>query len=322
MKAIIYTQYGGPEVLRLAEVDKPSPKADELLVRVRAVEITKADCELRSFRFPVKWFWLPLRLALGVTRPRKQVLGGYFAGEVEAVGSDVTEFKAGDSVYGSAGFGMGAYGEFLCVSSGATIGLKPTNMTFEEAAAVPLGGLNALHFMRLAQIRPGQTVLVNGAGGSIGMFALQIAKAMGAEVTAVDGAHKEVMLRNLGIDGFVDYAIEDFATSGKTYDVVFNMVATRSFSSCMSALKPDGHYITANPKLSDMVRSFLPKAGKKATIAFAGEKPQELRDLTSMIEQGKVRSIVDKVLTMEQASEAHRLVETEQRVGSIVLEIG
>lgn len=321
MKAVVYREYGPPEVLQLAEIEKPQPKDNEILVRVRAAEITKADCELRSFRFPVKWFWLPLRLALGVRRPRKQILGGYFSGEVEAVGAEVSGFKPGDAVYGSSGLRMGGYGEFLCVPARATVVLKPANMTFEEAAAVPLGGLNALHFMRLAKIQPGDTVLVNGAGGSIGMFAVQIAKAMGAEVTAVDGAHKESMLRDLGIDHFIDYRKQDFAAGDAAYDVVFNMVATRSFSSCMAALKPGGHYLTANPKLSDMLRSFFPGSGKKASIAFAAEKPQELRDLTTMIEGGSVRAVVDRILPMEEAAEGHRLVESEERLGSIVVAI-
>jgi len=196
-------------------------------------------------------------------------------------------------------------------------------MTFEEAAAVPLGGLNALHFMRLADIRSGDTVLVNGAGGSIGTFTVQIAKTMGAEVTAVDGAHKEETLRRLGADRFIDYATDDFAAGDEAYDVVFNMVARRSFSSCMAALKPGGRYLTANPKLSDMLRSVLPlnRSGKKAIFAFAREKPEELRDLTAMIEQGKVTATVDQTFPMDQVVEAHRRVESEQRLGSIVLTV-
>lgn len=323
MKAILYREYGAPDVLQLAEVDEPKPKIDEILIRVRAAEVTKSDCELRSFRFPVQWFWLPLRLGLGVLRPRRPILGGYFSGEVEEVGDAVTKFKPGDAVYGSSQLRLGGYGEFLCVPDSYTVVPKPTNMTFEEAAAVPLGGLNALHFMRLADIHAGDAVLVNGAGGSIGTFAVQIAKRMGAEVTAVDGAHKEETLRRLGADRFIDYATDDFAAGGEAYDVVFNMVAHRAFSSCMAALKPGGRYLTANPKLSDMLRSALPlnRSGKKAIFAFAREKPEELRDLTAMIEQGKVTATVDQIFPMVQVAEAHRRVETEQRLGSIVLTV-
>jgi NADPH:quinone reductase-like Zn-dependent oxidoreductase len=323
MKAIVYREYGAPDVLQLAEVDAPKPKDNEILIRVRAAEVTKSDCEMRSFRFPVKWYWLPLRFALGVRRPRRPIPGAYFSGEVEAVGGAVTKFTRGDAVYGSSQLRLGAYGQFLCVPAGFTVVPKPTNMTFEDAAAVPLGGLNALHFMRLAGIRAGDAVLVNGAGGSIGSFAVQIARTMGAEVTAVDGAHKEEMLRRLGADHFIDYAAEDFAARGEAYDVIFNMVARRPFSSCMAALKPGGHYLTGNPKLSDMLRSAWPlkQSGKKASFAFAREKPEELRDLTAMIEQGKSTATVDQIFPMERAAEAHRRVETERRVGSIVLRI-
>ena len=185
-----------------------------LLVKIHAAEATKADCELRSFKFAVKWFWLPLRIAMGIIRPRNQVLGGYFAGEIESVGKDVSRFMKGDQVFGSAGLRMGAYGEYVCLPASYTIVSKPHNLTFEEAAAVPLGGLNALHFLRKANLRNGEKVLVNGAGGSIGTFAIQIAKAMGAEVTAVDSTIKEEMLRRIGADHFFDYSKEDFTKSG------------------------------------------------------------------------------------------------------------
>ncbi|MGB0387020.1 MAG: NAD(P)-dependent alcohol dehydrogenase, partial [Ardenticatenaceae bacterium] len=171
MKAIVYTKYGAPTVLHIKEVEKPRPKDDEVLIKVHAAEATKSDCELRSFNFPVKWFLLPLRIAMGITKPRNQILGGYFAGEIESVGNSVSKFKKGQQVFGSTGLGMGAYGEYMCLSANATLAPKPENMTFEEAAAVPLGGLNALHFMRKANIRQGEKVLINGAGGSIGTFA-------------------------------------------------------------------------------------------------------------------------------------------------------
>ncbi|MBO6576832.1 MAG: NAD(P)-dependent alcohol dehydrogenase [Rhodothermales bacterium] len=323
MKAIIYRQYGPPEVLHLAEVAAPEPRPDEILVRVCATEVTKSDCELRSFRFPVKWFWLPLRFALGVRRPRRPILGGYFSGVVEAVGEKVTRFDPGDAVYGSAQLRMGAYGEFLCVPDSYTVTAKPRNMRHFEAAAVPLGGLNALHFMRRAEIQPGETVLINGAGGSIGTFAVQIARAMGASVTVVDAAHKEAMLRRLGAEHFVDYSTHDFAASGRRYDVILNMVATRSFSSCMATLKPGGRYLTANPKLSDMLRASLwpSREGKKAGFAFARETLDELNALTEMIEQGSLTAVVDQCLPLEEAVQAHRRVESEARLGSIVLEL-
>ena len=191
MKAIVYTKYGSPDVLHMKEVEKPTPKDNEVLIKVHAAEATKGDCEMRSFNFPVKWFWLPLRIALGLIKPKRQILGGYFAGEVESVGKDVSKFKKGDQIFGSTKLQLGAYGEYLCLPDSHTLVSKPNNMSFEEAAAVPLGGLNALHFMRRANIQKGEKVLIIGAGGSIGFFAVQIAKSMGAEVTAVDSTIKE-----------------------------------------------------------------------------------------------------------------------------------
>lgn len=321
MRAIAYTRYGPPDVLRLQEVEKPVPADNEILIRVRAAEATKSDCEMRRSRFAVKWFWLPMRVAMGVTRPRKQVLGGYFAGEVESLGKNVTKFKTGDPVFGSAGLRLGAYGEYLCLPDSYTIVPKPSNTSFEEAAAVPMGGLNALHFLRKANIRNGEKVLINGAGGSIGVMGVQIAKAMGAEVTAVDSAIKEEMLRRIGADHFVDYAKENFAKSGQTYDVILSMVARSSFSECLEALNPGGRYLMVNPRLSDMLGSVL-SAGlgdKKAIFAFAGEKEEELRALKEMIEGGKIKPVVDQTYPMEHAAEAHRRVETEQRLGTIVI---
>ena len=326
MKAIVYTKYGAPDVLQIREIEKPEPEDDEVLIKIHATEATKADCELRSFKFAVKWFWLPLRVAMGVTRPKKQVLGGYFSGEVETVGKDVLKFKKGDQVFGTTNLRFGAYGEYVCLPANYTIVRKPHNMSFEEAAAVPLGGLNALHFMRKANIRNGEKILVNGAGGSIGTFAVQIAKAMGAEVTAVDSTIKKEMLRRIGADHFFDYTKEDFAKSGQIYDVIFNMVARSSYSKCVSSLNPKGRYLIGNPRISDMLRSVLTSrfTDKTAIFAFAGEKEEELLALKEMIESGKIKSIVDKIYPPELAAQAHRRVETEQRLGIVVIsmEIG
>jgi len=324
MKAIVYTKYGSPDVLLIKEVEKPTPKDNEILIQVHAAEATKGDCEMRSFNFQVKWFWLPLRIALGLIKPKRQILGGYFAGEVESVGKDVAMFKKGDRIFGCTKLQLGAYGEYLCLPDSHTLASKPNTMSFEEAAAVPLGGLNALHFMRNANIQKGEKVLINGAGGSIGVFAVQIAKSMGAEVTAVDSAIKENMLLRIGSDHFIDYSKEDFSKSGQTYDVIFNMVASCSYSKCVKSLNPKGRYLMGNPRLSDMLRSVLTSkfTNKKVIFAFAGEKVEELVALKEMIEEGKLKSIVDKIYPLEQAAEAHRRVETEQRVGTIVISMG
>jgi len=324
MKAIVYTEYGAPDVLQIKEIKKPEPDDDQILIRIHAVEATKADCEIRSFNFAVKWFWLPMRIAMGVTKPKKHLLGGYFAGVVETVGKDVSKFKQGDQVFGTTRILFGAYGEYVCLPASYTIVPKPHNMSFEEAAAVPLGGLNALHFMKKANIRNGDRILINGAGGSIGTFAVQIAKAMGAEVTAVDSTIKEEILRRIGADHFFDYTREDFTDSGQTYDVIFNMVARSSYSKFVNSLNPGGRYLMGNPRLSDMLRSVVTCrfTSKTAIFAFAGEKEEELFELKEMIEEGRIKSIVDKVYPPEQAAEAHRRVETEQRLGIVVISMG
>jgi NADPH:quinone reductase-like Zn-dependent oxidoreductase len=322
MRAIVYSSYGPPEVLQLAEVAEPVPGDDEVLIRVRAVEATKSDCEMRGFQFAVKWFWLPLRIALGITKPKRRILGGYFAGEIAAVGKAVRELSPGDRVFGSAGLRMGAYAEYMTLPARACIARMPSNMSFAEAAAVPLGGMNALHFMRLANIRPGESVAINGAGGSIGAHAVQIAKAMGAQVTAVDSAYKRDLTR-LGADHFIDYAQESFTAAGRSYDVIFDMVASSSYAACIAALKPNGRYFAGNPRLSVMLRSAITTrtSDKTASFAFAAESPAALQALSEMIERGELRSIVDTVYPLTAAATAHARVEQEQRIGAIVLSL-
>lgn len=321
MKAIVYTKYGSPDVLHVREVEKPVPDDDEVLIKVHAAEVTKADCEMRSFNFQVKWFWLPLRLAFGLMKPKRQILGGYFAGVVVSAGKDVSKFKQGNQIFGSSKLRLGAYGEYLSLPDSYTLVSKPENVSFEEAAAVPLGGLNALHFMRRAKVQNGEKVLINGAGASIGTYGVQIAKAMGAEVTAVDSGIKEEMLRRIGADHFFDYTKEDFTKSGQTYDVIFSMVAKTSYSKCVKVLNPKGRYLMANPRVSDMLKSFLTSSltNKTVIFAFAGEKEEELQALKEMIEMEKIKPVVDKIYSFEQAAEAHRRVETEQRLGAVVI---
>jgi NADPH:quinone reductase-like Zn-dependent oxidoreductase len=324
MKAITYARYGPPEVLQLVELSTPVPKDDEVLIRVRAAEATKSDCEMRGFRFSVHWFWVPLRLALGVRRPRRRILGAYFAGEIVRMGKDVAGFTVGDQVFGTSGLRLGAYGEFMAAPARGPIVEKPWNMSFTDAAAAPMGGLNALHFMRLARIHRGAHVLILGAGGSIGAHAVQIAKAMGAEVTGVDRGTKAEFLRRLGADHVVDFTTEDALATAGRYDVVFDMVPGSSFTGALRALRPGGRYLNGNPRLSILIRApFVGQfTSKTATCAFARETRDELLALKAMIEAGAIAPIVDRVLPMADAAEAHRLVESETRRGAIVLAIG
>jgi len=323
VKAITYERYGPPEVLTLSEIDAPSPKADELLIRVHAVEATKSDCELRSFRHPVSWYWLPLRLALGVRRPRWRVLGRYFAGEVMGMGDAVRNWSVGDRVFG-AGRLFGAYAELITVPAGAPITAMPHNMSFEEAAAVSLGGLNALHFLESAHIRPGEKVLINGAGGSIGAHGIQIARAFGAEVTAVDAPHKAELVRRLGAAAFIDYTTTDFTAKDRSWDVILDMVAGSDYDACIRVLNPGGRYLKAVPRLSDLIRSVFTNrfSDRTTVVAFAPETAAALAKLRDMIEAGQIGPIVDQVFPMHKAVAAHRRVETETRLGAVVIRIG
>jgi NADPH:quinone reductase-like Zn-dependent oxidoreductase len=271
----------------------------------------------------VRWFWLPLLLAMGVTRPRRRVLGSYFAGEIAAVGRGVTGFAVGDAVFGTSGLRMGAYGQYVALPASATLVPKPAGMTFAEAAAVPLGGLNALHFMTLARIAPGESVLVIGAGGSIGAYAVQIAKAMGAEVTGVDAGRKEEFVRRMGATYFLDYTRDDVAAAGRQFDVVFDMVPRSRYGACIAVLRRGGRYLCGNPRVGVMLRSVLTTrlTDRTARFAFARETREELATLAAMIDEGRIGPIVDRVLPMHEAAAAHRLVETEQRIGAIVLDL-
>ena len=323
MRAAIYDRYGGPEVLSLGDVARPEPGDGELLIETRAAEVTKADCEMRRFSFPVKWFWLPLRLALGLLKPRRPILGGYFSGVVVAVGKDVRRFRPGDAIFGATGLRFGAHGEYLCVPETYTLEIKPGNIDFEQAAAVPLGGLNAIHFMRKARLRPGESILINGAGGSIGTFAIQIAKRTGVEVTAVDHGAKSAMLRDIGADHVIDYTREDFTRMDLTYDVIFDMVVKSSYRGCIGRLRPGGRYLMGNPRVVDMLRSVVTPliSDKQVYFQFAGEKQAELRELARMLESGEIRPVVDRVYPLEKIADAHRRVETEARRGIVVVSL-
>ncbi len=322
MQAITYSAYGPPEVLTLSQLPEPVPADDELLIRVRAAEATKSDCEMRSFRYPVKWFWLPMRIVLGMRKPKRPVLGFYFAGEVAAIGARVTGFSVGDAVYGSSQLRLGAYAQYLTVPVRYPIAAKPAGMSFADAAAVPLGGFNALHFMRLARLAPGSSLLINGAGGSIGTHAIQIARDAGARVTAVDRADKEAALRDFGADEFIDYRATDFTRSGNRYDVIFDMVPGSSYRACLRVLNEGGRYLSGNPRLTTMIRTPLTNrfTDRKASFAFAPETAEALKELAGMIDDGRLRSIVDRTYPLAEAAEAHRQVEAEARVGAIVLE--
>jgi NADPH:quinone reductase-like Zn-dependent oxidoreductase len=325
MKAIVWTKYGPPDVLQLQEVEKPTPKDNELLIRIHATTVTAGDCELRSLNLPLM-YGLPLRIYLGLIRPKRvTVLGTELAGEIEAVGKDVRLFKEGDQVFGSAGFGFGANAEYICLPEEPEgmeggVAIKPANMTYEEAATVPFGGRDALHFLRKANIQSGQKVLINGAGGSIGTFAVQLAKYFGAEVTAVDSTAKLDMLRSIGADQVIDYTQEDFTKRGESYDVIFDVVGKMSFSRSEKSIKQNGTYLLANPG-SQMVQGLWTRmtSSEEVIMETSSGTIADLIFLRELIEAGKIKSVIDRRYPLEQIAEAHRYVEKGHKKGNVVI---
>ncbi len=321
MKAIVFDEYGPPEVLRLQEVDTPRPADGEVRIRIAATTVNLGDCEMRRPEVPNS-IWVVVRLAFGWRKPRKRILGAYFAGTIDAVGCDVERLCVGDEVMAASGSRFGAYAEYICLPETYPIAIRPSNLTPAEASGVPLGGVNALHFFRKAQLRPGDHVLVNGAGGSFGTFAVQLAKHYGADVTAVDHTEKLEMLRSIGADHVIDYTAEDFTEGTARYDVIFNMVLKCPLGRALGVLKPGGRYLLTNPdgfgQLFHAVWLSL-TTDKKVVIEMAKETTADLDDLRELIEAGHLRSIVDRTYPLDQAVEAHRYVESGRKHGNVVL---
>jgi NADPH:quinone reductase-like Zn-dependent oxidoreductase len=323
VRAIVCTAYGPPDVLRLKDVPKPVPKDDEVLVRIRATTVGAADCELRRFDF-APWLWVPIRLAFGIRRPRQPILGQELAGDVESVGKEVRSLTKGDRVFAATGIGLGAYAEYICLSENPKTGsitTMPANLSYEEAATVPYGGGEAWQFLRKANVQSGQRVLVNGAGGSFGTFAVQLAKILGAHVTAVDSAPKLEMLRTIGADRVIDYAREDFTNSPGTYDVIFDVVRDTPSGRMVRLLTENGWLLMANPGFLQIVRARWAARGSRKRVSFAasGVTAEDLGYLRGLVEAGRLRPVIDRSFPLEQMVEAHRYAETGQKLGNIVV---
>lgn len=318
----MYTAYGAPEVLRLVEVDKPVAKPNEVLVKVHASTVTFGDCEIRNLTLPA-WTRIPVRMIMGYRKPKRLIPGMEFAGIVEEVGSKVSTFKPGDAIFGSTGMRMGGNAEYLCRPVTAALGMKPENVTFEDAATIPTGGINALHFLRMAKIKPGQKVLVIGAGGSIGTWGVLLAKYYGAEVTAVDHTGKLAMLRAAGADHTIDYTNEDFSSKGVKYDVIFDLVYASSFSKCIQALTATGCYLMGNTDPGRMLMGLWIEliTSKNVKFALARETTENLNFLASLIATKKIKPVIDRRYTLEQTREAHRYVEQSLKKGSVIISI-
>ncbi|MFQ5855122.1 MAG: NAD(P)-dependent alcohol dehydrogenase [Anaerolineae bacterium] len=321
MKAIVCTRYGSSDVLQLREVEKPTPKDNEVRIKVHAAAVTAADVMMRRGT-PIY-----ARLFLGLLRPKKPIIGTGFAGVIEAVGKEVKLFKEGDQVFGETGFGFGAYAEYVCMPEEGVLATKPANMTFEEAAPVCDGALTSLNFLKdIGRIHGGQSVLINGASGSLGTSAVQLAKHFGAEVTGVCSTTNLEIVKSLGADKVIDYTKEDSTKTSHTYDIIYDTVGKSSFSRCKGALKQKGGYLSPVLSLPLLVQVlWTSKIGsKKAKFSATGMRPASelrilLKELKELIEAGKLESVIDRRYPLEQAAEAHRYVETGHKKGNVVI---
>jgi NADPH:quinone reductase-like Zn-dependent oxidoreductase len=314
MKAVVYDRYGPPEVLRLEDVEAPVPADDEVLVRVHATTVTRTDCGWRGAK-P-----LLVRCFIGLVRPRRRILGMELAGEVEAVGSAVTGFEVGDEVFGVKGFG--AHAELTCMRETAPLARKPHTMTFEEAAAVCDGACIALSCLRGADLRPGRSIVVYGASGSVGTAAVQLAGHFGAEVTAVCNTKNVELVRSLGADEVLDYTREDFTRNGQTYDVVFDAVGKHTFRRCRRSLKPGGIYIATDGFRNLFLALWTSRVGdKRAKLGLARYRKQDVLFLKELVEAGSYRAVVDRTYPLEDVVEATRYVETGEKTGNVVVTV-
>ncbi|CAI8751649.1 NAD(P)-dependent alcohol dehydrogenase [Priestia megaterium] len=300
MKAMVCTKYGKPDVLQLQEVEKPIPKENEILIKIYATTVTSGDCRVRSFNSPLL-LWLPLRIVLGLRKPRKSILGVELAGEVEDVGKNVTRFKKGDQLFAMTGMKFGGYAEYICLPEKGTIAVKPENVTYEEAASISFGGTTALHFFRKGTIQTGQKVLIYGASGAVGTAAVQLANYYGAEVTGVCSAKNSELVKSLGADRVIDYQNENFTEKQEKYDLIFDAVGKITKNQCKAALALNGRFVSVEGQ------------------GIAKVQTKDLLLLKKLIEEGQIKSVIDRCYSLEQVPEAHEYVETGHKIGSVVV---
>ncbi|PVE70936.1 NAD(P)-dependent alcohol dehydrogenase [Priestia megaterium] len=300
MKAMVCTKYGKPDVLQLQEVEKPIPKENEILVKIYATTVTSGDCRVRSFNSPLL-MWIPMRIVLGLRKPRKSILGVELAGEVEEVGKNVTRFKKGDQLFGMTGMKFGGYAEYICLPENGAIAVKPENVTYEEAASISFGGTTALHFFRKGNIQAGQKVLIYGASGAVGTAAVQLASHYGAEVTGVCSAKNSELVKSLGADRVIDYQHENFTEKEERYDLIFDAVGKITKNQCKEALALNGRFVSVEGQ------------------GIAKVQTEDLLLLKKLMEEGQIKSVIDRCYSLEQIPEAHEYVETGHKIGSVVV---
>ncbi|MFE3892250.1 NAD(P)-dependent alcohol dehydrogenase [Priestia sp. YIM B13446] len=300
MKAMVCTKYGKPDVLQLEEVENPIPKENEILIKIHATTVTSGDCRVRSFNSPLL-LWLPMRIVLGLRKPRKSILGVELAGEVENVRKNVTRFKKGDQLFAMTGMKFGGYAEYICLPEKGTIAVKPENVTCEEAASISFGGTTALHFFRKGNIQAGQKVLIYGASGAVGTAAVQLASYYGAEVTGVCSAKNSELVKSLGADRVINYQHENFTEKEERYDLIFDAVGKITKNQCQEVLALNGRFVSVEGQ------------------GIAKVQTKDLLLLKKLMEEGQIKSVIDRCYSLEQIPEAHEYVETGHKIGSVVV---
>jgi NADPH:quinone reductase-like Zn-dependent oxidoreductase len=325
MKAIVYTEYGSPDVLRLAEVEKPTPGANEVLIRVHAATVTAGDVNIRGFTFIPPGFGPLPRMMFGLRKPKRPILGVELAGKVESVGKDVRLFKKGDEVFGIDSKTLGAYAEYVCRPEKGALAIKPVNVTYEEAAAVPFGAGTALYFLRdVAKVQRGQKVLVNGASGGVGTYAVQLAGYYGAEVTGVCSTANLELVKSLGANRVIDYTRQDPARGSETYDIIVDTVAGKaSFARWRNVLKQNGLYLPVAGSPREMLQMLWTSltGGPKIGMGSPAERREDLIFLKGLIEAGKIKAVIDRCYPLEEMAEAHRYVDKGHKKGNVVITV-
>ena len=324
MRAVLHTAYGPPSELQVQEVEKPMPEANEVLIKIHASTVTSSDCNIRNQTFVPQPFRYLARMEFGIPKPKNNIIGFDLAGEIEAVGRDVTRFQVGDQVFGTTEPAYGAHAEYICIPHDGVIAHKPVNMTYEEAATVPVIGNTALHFIRdLGEVQPGQRVIVNGASGGIGTYAVQLAKHYGAHVTGVCSTANIELVKSLGADEVIDYTKEDFTKKREAYDVIFDAVGKSSFFRCRRALTDTGLYLDTLPKISSMILSAWTSryGSRKVKMEGAPAKLDNLLDLKKLVEAGHLTTVIDRRFPLDQTADAFEYVEGGHKKGHVVIQV-